>query len=613
MMILHDSRSPVYRLPQGAVPTGSAVQLRVMAVGIRSISLRVWWNEAETLHPMAPVGSDIFACELKLPSRPGVLWYYFIAEDWDGRRWFYGNAHDRMGGVGELNGEEPPSYQMTIYDRDWHTPKWMRCGRMMQIFPDRFHSSGKKDVRALSPGSFYHRRWDEDPILVINERSGEYCANDFFGGDLRGIEQKLDYIAGLGITVIYLNPIFRARSNHKYDTADYMHIDPAFGTEDDFRELCAEARKRGIRVILDGVFSHTGDDSIYFNKKGNYGSGGAWNDKMSPYYSWYTFRKWPEEYLSWWGFQTLPTLNKDDPELRKFFISDRNSVVAHWLNAGASGWRLDVADELPMDYIRALRRREKAINPDAALIGEVWEDPSNKVAYGVARCYCLGDTLDATMNYPLRDAVLAFLLHRIDAVSLVRAIEAMRENLPAEFFYSQMNLLSSHDKPRALALLADIGDMEPDRRMRHAFDMDPHAYERGRRRLIAAWRLICALPGMPCLYYGDEAGLYGMSDPFCRGTYPWGREDAELVEEFRDAMQRRAASPALMTGTMKLFALGNDVMMVVREIRGGADCFGDPAPDEVRALAVNRADESHWVDHHGQPVEIPGRSAVWLD
>ena len=613
MMIFHDSRSGVYRMPTGAAACGERVSIRIRAVGVTTVTLRVWWNDAEELHAMKQISTDLYFCELTMPKTPGVMWYYFRIEDNEDRVWYFGNAADGLGGVGELYRKEPPSYQITVYDPAYRTPEWLRNGMMMQIMVDRFHASGAQDVRRLQPGCFYHMKWDEDPVLVVNDRTGEYCANDFFGGDLKGVEQKLDYLADLGVTVLYFNPIFKARSNHKYDTGDYLTIDPSFGNEDDFRHLCAAAKRRGIRIILDGVFSHTGSDSLYFNKNGTYGEGGAYNDPESPYASWYDFKKWPKEYTSWWGFQTLPNVNKNDASFRRFIISGRNSVVAHWLRAGASGWRLDVADELPMDFIHEIREREKKINPDAALIGEVWEDPSNKVAYGKTRCYCLGDTLDSTMNYPLREAILLFMRCRIDAAAFVRRVESMRENLPQPFFYSQMNLLGSHDKPRALAVLADMGDMEPERRFRRPFDMPADAYACGKRRLIAAWQLVCALPGMPCVYYGDEAGMYGMSDPFCRAGYPWGHEDRELVDAFRDAMHRRAGSVALRTGSMKLSAVGHDVVVVCREIAQGRDVFGKEAEDECRSLAVNRANDVRWVEHNGRTVEIPAESAVWLD
>ena len=498
MTIYHDSRDPVFRSPLGAVPCGRSLRLRVRAEGLHRVCLRLWWQNAESLLPMKPAHSDLYECEVTLPAEPGLLWYFFVAEDYDGRTWYLGNAADGLGGVGAMTEGEPGGYQVTVYDPAYRTPEWMRNGMMLQIMVDRFCCAGKKDVNNLPPASYYHIRWDDDPTLIINDdKYGDNCNNDYFGGNLKGVEAKLDYIQGLGVTVLYFNPIFKARSNHKYNTGDYMTIDPSFGTEEDFKALCAAAEKRGIRVVLDGVFSHTGSDSLYFNRDGSYGPGGAYNDPESPYREWYRFRQWPDDYECWWNFKTLPNVSEETESYQNFIIADDDSVTAHWIRAGASGWRLDVADELPMEFIRRLRRRIRREKPDAALIGEVWEDPTNKIAYGEMRCYSLGDTLDSCMNYPLRDAILDFMRCHCDAGTFVRRLENLRENMPAPFFYSEMNLLGSHDTPRAISVLADIGDMAPDRIYRHPFMMSPEDYARGRQRMIAAWSLICALPGGP--------------------------------------------------------------------------------------------------------------------
>ncbi|MBQ3424419.1 MAG: glycoside hydrolase family 13 protein [Clostridia bacterium] len=613
MNIFHDSRDPVFRTPQGAVPCGETLCLRLRAEGVHRVQLRLWWQDSETLLPMKPTRANLYECELALPREPGLLWYFFVASDMDGRTWYLGNAADGLGGVGCVSEGEPGGYQVTVYSPDYATPEWMRNGMMMQIMVDRFYCHGEKDIRNLPPASYYHIRWDDDPALIINDdKYGDNCNNDYFGGNLRGVEEKLDYIQSLGVTVLYFNPIFKARSNHKYNTGDYMQIDPSFGTEADFRALCAAAEARGIRVILDGVFSHTGSDSLYFNRDGHYGSGGAYNDPDSPYREWYRFRHWPDDYECWWNFRTLPNVHEETESYQDFIIRNEDSVIAHWLRAGACGWRLDVADELPMAFIRRIRSRLRRECPDGALIGEVWEDPTNKITYGEMRCYSLGDTLDSCMNYPLRDAILDFMRCHDDAGTFVRRLESLRENMPAPFFYSEMNLLGSHDTARAISVLADIGDMAPDRVYRHPFMMDPEDYRRGRRRMIAAWQLICALPGMPCLYYGDEAGLTGMADPYNRATYPWGREDKALVETYRRIMNDRMSAQVLRTGDMRLGTLGSDVVLVERQIVGGKDVFGGTARDDFRALAVNRCGEQRRVEYGDRVYEIPPESALWL-
>ena len=614
MKLYHNSRNPEFRCPVGAVPCGSALRLKVAAEGLDHVWLRTWWEDAEVRTPMQPDGRGGFECVVMLPDKPGLLWYFFIGEDYYGRQWYLGNAEDCLGGEGQVLDREPDSYQVTVYDADYQTPEWLRNGMMLQIMVDRYNAWGERDVRNLPPASYYHVHWDDDPALVINDdKYGDNCNNDYFGGNLRGILEKLDYIQGLGVTVIYLNPIFKARSNHKYNTGDYMQIDPGFGTEADFRALCAAAKRKGIRIILDGVFSHTGSDSVYFNKDGHYGPGGAYNDPDSPYRDWYCFNVWPDDYEAWWGFRTLPNVHEDTPGYQRFIVDDDDSVTAHWLRAGASGWRLDVADELPMEFIRRIRRRIHREKADSALIGEVWEDPSNKVAYGETRCYCLGDTLDSTMNYPLRSAIVDFMTGRCDADQFVRRVESLRENTPDPFFYSLMNLLGSHDTARAINMLADIGDMAPDRVYRHPFVLSPEDYARGRRRMIVAWTLVNALPGMPCLYYGDEAGLTGMADPYNRHTYPWGREDSGLVNTFRTIMKERMRTPVLRTGTMKLTAVGKDVVLVERRFDYGRDVFGVPQKDDFRVLAVNRANEVRRFEYEGATHELPGESAIYID
>ena len=613
MIFYHDSRNILYREPQGAAACGRKLKLRARGENLSKVWLRLWWRGTETRLTMRRMGAELFEHEIVLPDKPGLLWYFFIAEDDEGSTWYLGNASDGLGGVGEIQLHEPAGYQVTVFDPDYRTPEWLRNGMMMQIMVDRFHRSGPLDVTMLPPSSYYHQHWDDNPAMTIHDdKYGDNVNNDYFGGNLRGVMEKLDYIQSMGVTVLYFNPIFKARSNHKYNTGDYRTIDPGFGTEDDFKALCAAAAERGIRIILDGVFSHTGSDSLYFNRDGNYGPGGAYNDPASPYAKWYRFRRWPDDYECWWGFKTLPNVHEETESYQDFIINGEDSVTVHWLRAGASGWRLDVADELPMDFIRKIRARIRQVSPDTALIGEVWEDPSNKIAYDELRCYCLGDTLDCAMNYPLRTMVMDFLCCRATAFEFVRRAESQRENLPKVFYYSQMNLLGTHDTPRAINVLADIGDMSPDRAQRRPMTLSLEDYARGRRRMIAGWTLICALPGMPCLYYGDEAGMTGMADPYCRAAYPWGKEDVELRETYRRIMKNRMASPALRTGDIKLTALGADVVLVERHIAGGMDVFGNPAMDEVRMLAVNRASEYRRIELNGRVYDIPAETAQWI-
>jgi 4-alpha-glucanotransferase len=580
MTLYHDSRDSLYRTPSGAQVCGAVVTLRLRAPKPPlSATLRTWKDGREAHYPMTPCARELYEARIELPPDAGNLWYYFIL-DYGGETAYYGNARDGLGGEGAAYEAEPPSFQITVYPEGARAPDWMRDAVMYQVMIDRFRASRPPAPDRYPPGARLHASVLEPPELKIE--AGDNLARDFYGGDLPGLTQKLPYLRDLGITALYLNPVFSSPSNHKYDTSDYEHIDPAFGTNEDFRLLCRRAKALGMRVILDGVFSHTGSDSRYFNRLGRFADVGAYQSKASKYYSWYNFTRWPDEYKSWWGFETLPEVDKSSEGFMDYIIRDEDAIAARWLACGASGWRLDVADELPMPFLRALRARVKREGDDNALIGEVWEDASNKLAYGEARNYCLGDTLDSCMNYPLRDALIAFMCFRIDACTLARRIEALQENYPPHFFYATMNLLGSHDKPRVISLLAGLSDADLPREARHAHALNEREYALGRKRFIALWKFLTSLPGMPSLYYGDEAGLYGMADPFCRGAYPWGFEDLALIDAIGRANRLRNDHAVLRAGDLRLYAPARDVVVCERTDPTGAHAL----------FALNRADEA---------------------
>ena len=584
MKLYHDSRSLECRAPFGAVRCGDIVRLRMYCEGTpRAVNAVIYADDKNTLYPMQPAGNGIYELRYTAPEIPGLVWYYFSAVTEDGVTSYLGNAQDLLGGEGEIYAHTPPAFQITVYARDYETPAWLREGIMYQIFPDRFCRSRmpwytRDDI-------YLHENWYEPPLAIFDPRNVTHAC-DFFGGNLQGIIAKLDYLQSLHVTVLYLNPIFLARSNHRYDTGDYMRIDPMLGTEDDLRQLCQEASRRGMHVMLDGVFSHTGDDSLYFNKYGRYPTLGAYQSKESPYYPWYTFERYPVRYRSWWGVDTLPEIRKDNETYRAYMLSE-DGVARKWVRAGTSGWRLDVADELPMRFLRDLRTSVKAENEDAVLLGEVWEDASNKVAYEQMRCYCLGDTLDSVMNYPLREAALAFVKGEMDAYSFVRHIESLRENYPVPFFYSLMNLMGSHDRARVLNVLAGETWEGVDPLYRGECALSAKQRALAVRRLKEMWKLFAAMPGIPCLYYGDEAGLEGAADPFCRHTYPWGMEDAEIMAITRAALDLRASRPVLHTGGFAIEALDGDTVRIRRTVHAGHDVFGNDLADEDYEVTVS--------------------------
>ena len=595
MVLEHNSTDVFYRTPLGALPAGAQVRLRVAAVGPGepdAVVLRVW-DGREQRFPMRPLGAKdgkrYYEVQVAVSDTPCLYWYRFEATT-AGRLEVLGAPDESGCGQGRMGGSV--DFLISVYDPDYCTPGWMADGVMYQIMVDRFYHGEGTDALLSAKENLkpeLHRRWDEMPSLNVSE-NGDNFANDFFGGNLEGVRQKLPYLKELGVTVLYFNPIFSARTNHKYDTSDYMQIDPMFGDEEKLRQLCREAKAMGIRVMLDGVFSHVGDDSVYFNRRGTYGEKtGAYRDPDSPYAKWFTFKQWPDSYDCWWGFRTLPNVNEMDEDFRRYILSGDDAVVKHWVRQGTSGWRLDVADELPMDFLRELRREVKGVDREAAVLGEVWEDASHKVAYGTMRSYVLGDTLDSVMNYPLREALIAFLMGRKGAGAVVTELSALASNYPKPFLYALMNLMGSHDRPRILNVLAgnDGNDIPRDKRAEHALTQEERMIGTLRERIML--RMIMSVPGMPCIYYADAAGMEGCADPFCRRTYPWGAEDRQLLAYYRGMIAMRRAHPVLRTGECRYIAPCDDVLGVIRTVSGGVDALGRPYRDDCAVTLINRS------------------------
>lgn len=582
-MMLHDSHKAFFRQPMGPAVAGTTVTFRFQCDEATAIILRTWQNE-ELCYAMINVGDNVWETAVQLPPTPGLYWYRFIVYRKDGHTVIYGNQPDQMGGEGCAYTEgEPASFQITVYDKDFTTPSYFHGANIYQIFPDRFFraKTAAKDDRK---DRYVHRKWDEEMLSVGDMRGGKYQELDFYGGNLNGVRAKLPYLKELGVDIIYLNPIFQARSNHRYDTGDYSKIDPLCGTEEEFQILCEEAQTYGIRVLLDGVFSHTGEDSVYFNHFGHYPNLGAYQGESSPYYDWYTFKKFPEDYRAWWGIMSLPELRKDNPEYQKFMFEDEEGIVPRWIHKGACGWRLDVADELSMDFLRKLRIAAHKANPEAVVLGEVWEDASNKVAYGQMRCYCTGDTLDSVMNYPLREAILAFATGKSTAKDFVRLVNHQAEVYPAQFRYALMNLIGSHDRPRALNMLVDKGCMELPKDQQQSIRLSVDEYALAVKRYKMCVDLLCALPGCPTIYYGDEAGLCGCHDPWNRRPFPWGKEDTALQKYVSNKLTHHQQSDVLKYGLCDIQAVNDDTLTITRYMAGGVDGLGNPTTCREREV-----------------------------
>ncbi|MBQ6582482.1 MAG: hypothetical protein IJH77_01505, partial [Mogibacterium sp.] len=453
--VFFDSRDPACKTPTGTMKSGEALTLRLFLDrkteihAVRTV-IRYDRHDQPAVYEMSLCGYEQRPSGLSGDLAPyevcftiedrGLYWYYFEAETPDG---VYRIGKSEIDDSATLQ-MEPSAWQQTVVRREYEEPDWICGGVYYHIFVDRFCHAGEY---VYQEHKITRTDWGGMPNYL--PENGKIYNRDFFGGNLAGIREKLPYLADLGVTCLYLSPIFEAYSNHKYDTGDYSKIDPMFGTEEDFTALCREAGERGIRIVLDGVFTHTGSDSVYFNKYRHYGNGGAFHDPDSPYRSWYSFRE-DGSYETWWGIRTLPRINKEDPSFREF-ICGEDGIVRRWLRKGASGWRLDVVDEFPCSFLEELVRAAKTEKPDALIIGEVWEDASNKIAYDERKNYFEGDKLDTVMDYPVKNALIDYVRYG-SALSRAVQVERILEHYPPE------------DVRHALQRLFEVLDTPPDLR-----------------------------------------------------------------------------------------------------------------------------------------------------
>lgn len=567
LRILYNSLDTAYKRPFGVLTPGQSCKLRLSipcdcrtkrAVLVVQCEDGAVYAEHDLSLSCIEPPYEHFELSFNLPE-PGLFFYYF--------RITTPNETFRLLKQGEdTNMEAGDLWQLSCVSQEFPVPEDVQGRVFYQIFPDRFHQVGHCDCSGKLEPYWVHDDLTEMPVFRPNEQ-GEVLNNDFYGGNLSGITEKLPYLKELGVEGLYLNPIFMAFSSHRYDTADYKRIDPMLGTEEDFKTLCDTAHSLGMKVILDGVFSHTGSNSVYFDKNGVFG-GGAVSDPQSPYRKWFDFKHYPDKYTCWWDFDTLPCVNKMEPGFMDYVFGADDSVLAKWLKLGADGFRLDVVDELPDGFLMALRRRLRQLKPDAMLIGEVWEDASNKIAYGFRRRYFTHAQLDSVMNYPWRKAILGFVRGDDDGRGLRQVLLTIAENYPAPVLNSNLNLLSSHDVPRAITALIDPTDAEREELARRLSAMTPEQLKLGKERFKLASFLQFTLPGCPCVYYGDEAGMTGYRDPFNRQYYPWGREDADLQSHIRTLARLRNGSQAMKRGDLQILQAGNGSITFRRTLNG---------------------------------------------
>ena len=549
-MYIFDENDELFRFPGGAleVPGTMSLSIKLLRGSATGARIRihpdgeaVWETAMEFGY--AAGAYDVYTYDFFVET-PGLYWYSFL-------------INTSSGATIAVPAHEGGSYQVTAYATDENSPDWIHGGVIYHVFVDRFRRGAELSLR---PGAIFRPDWGGCPHY-LPDYEGIVRNNDFFGGDLYGIIEKLPYLEDLGVTCIYLSPVFDAASNHKYDTGDFMQIDPAFGGDDALEQLCAKAGARGMKVILDGVFNHVGVDSRYFNKYGRFDSPGAYQSQQSQYYDWFTFR--PDgKYDAWWGIELLPAINKSSVSYRDFICAD-DGVIAHWTKKGVSGWRLDVVDELPDMFLYPLCEAIKRENSSALIVGEVWEDASNKIAYGVRRRYFLGGQLDSVMNYPLKDAIIGCVKDG-NAVQLASTMASLCRNYPENVLNSLMNVLGTHDTARILTVLSGVDTPGSKAAMEH-FRLDGAQLMAAKKRLKLAAVLHFTLPGVPCVFYGDEAGMEGFADPFNRLCYPWGSEDTELISWYASLSRLRKSYSCFRDGKYALIEARDGLFAFTRD------------------------------------------------
>ncbi|MDY7041317.1 MAG: alpha-amylase family glycosyl hydrolase [Chloroflexota bacterium] len=563
----HNSRDDLYRVPWGAVTTGTPVTLRFRTFhdDVTDVTLRVWSTAAgaQTLYPMElvattddePYGYDYWQATISAQDEPTILWYRFIVRDGTDED-FYEDDDLFDGGWGTTYDDSPDySFQIDVYQPDFQTPDWMKNAVVYQIFPDRFYNDHRGNDPKPSDPTVYEipvltKSWDTDlPEGYCRAYEGVICdeepqGRDFYGGDLKGVRKKLDYLENLGVTAIYFNPIFMAPSNHLYDTTDYYQIDSYLGPYGAYQSLVKQAEQRGIHIILDGVFNHTSSDSLYFDRYSRYKSVGAYESQDSEFYDWYTFNVWPDDYNSWWGFESLPVLTEIQ-EVRDFIYGDEDSVARWWIKDGASGWRLDVAPDKSHEWWQEFRPRVKSVNPDAVIIGENWDDASP---------WLLGNEFDSTMNYRFRRALIGFVngdtqdpnqgfIRGLNPDQFNSVLQSIKEDYPPPAFAATMNLVGTHDTQRILWALT------PGARNREEKEFNAANLAEGKAKLKLLAIVQMTLPGAPTIYYGDEVGLTGDTDPDDRRPFPWGSEDVDLLDHYQALIGLRNQYTFLRTGS----------------------------------------------------------------
>ena len=553
MEIYFDSKDLKCKTPFGAVGTDKVITFTAYCkdgVFVQRAYLVIYQdgNDVPLEYPMSYIettaGMSSFSVDVD-NLEVGLYWYHFV---------FYteeGEFRKDKDGYG---------FQLTIFDEDYKTPDDVKGGVIYHAFVDRFAKG--KDKNAIFTKKGVLKAWDEP--LTLCDPDGVYRANDFYGGNFQGIIDKLDYLKDLGVTLLYLSPIFKSSSTHRYDTGNYLEVDELLGTESKFKELIDKAKDKGIDIMLDGVFNHTGADSIYFNKFGNYDSIGAYQSMQSPYFNWYTFYDFPDNYHCWWGVTVCPTIKPTPNGFRDLITNPINGVINKWTSLGVKAWRLDVVDELAEDFVKDIRKAVKRGGKDKLLIGEVWEDASNKIAYDTRRHYFQGEELDGVMNYVYKNAILAYTMGGTPR-AFKNAVYELVENYPKQSLDCSMNLIGTHDTVRALTILGGATEENYTKSEKNAYRLTQENYALAVKRLKIASALEFMLPGIPSIYYGDEIGMQGFEDPMNREPMKWDDINEEVHSHYVALGKIRKDYRAEMCGSIEIE--DDDILIMRRKAK----------------------------------------------
>lgn len=509
-------------------------------------------------------------------STSAIYHYYFSFEA--NKNFLYFKKENKTGNQSVSTDEK---WKMSV---NFQVPDWSKGKIMYHIFVDRFNRGSTTPLKEMPRRTIY-KSFNEEMIVGPN-KDGIWNA-DFYGGDLKGIEEKLDYIKSLGASIIYLSPIVWSQSNHRYDASDYEKVDPYAGSNDDLKSLCDQAHKKGMKVVLDAVFNHTGNDSKYFNEYGTFNTLGAYQSKDSKYYQFY--KKYYDNNKTyfdyWWGMKNLPVCDGSNKKWQKYIYGE-NGIIDKWFELGIDGLRLDVADELTDEFIEGIRRAVKRNKEDGFILGEVWKNPMR-----MNRSYISsGKGMDSVMNYPLVDALIRYFKYS-DVYKLKDVLEQLKNEYPEETLNSLMNFTSTHDITRAIDIFGSgefqrYGEwawntLNDDRTWQKNYRLSKEEYERGKDIYKSYVFTLAFLPGILSIFYGDEIGLQGMGNLANRRPFTWNKKDEDLLKFFRSIGKIRNEEKFLEKANLNILDINDRLFMFERK------------NDEEKALiTINRTDDN---------------------